>query len=108
MGIASPIGNDILSVTKALRDNRSGVQAMPDWEAHADLGPRVAALVTGVDPADSIPRKHRRSMGRVAQLCAYATAQAVAQAGLDEALLSSGRTGLAVGSTTGSPEATLQ
>lgn len=107
MGIASPIGNDLLSVTTALRDGRSGVGPMPEWGDHAGLGPKVAALVRDLDPAAQLPRKYRRTMGRVAQLCAYATQQAIQQAGIDADLLQSGRLGLAVGSTIGSPAATL-
>ena len=51
------------------------------------------------------PRKTMRSMGRVAQLATAATENACADAGLDEATLTNGRTGLAYGSTHGSSSA---
>ena len=78
------------------------------WEGHAGLGPRVAGMWEGLDPEGAIPRKHRRSMGRVAQLCTVAARAAATHAGIGDNLLGSGRLGLAVGSTTGSASATIE
>ncbi|HEV8321190.1 MAG TPA: beta-ketoacyl synthase N-terminal-like domain-containing protein, partial [Myxococcota bacterium] len=84
------------------RTGRSGIGRVAAWDAVADLRPRVAGLVAGVDPK-SIPRPLRRGMGTVAQYAALATQQAVAAARLGEAELRGGTVGLALGSTTGSP-----
>ena len=107
MGIASPIGCDPDTVSLALREGRSGVRAMPDWRDVDGLGAHVAALVDGLDLQAMIPRKFRRSMGRVAQLCYYAVERATAMAGVSAEARASGRVGLSIGSTTGSPAATL-
>lgn len=107
VGIASPIGNDFQTVARALKTQERGISAMPTWRNIADLSAYVAGLVRDVDLQAAIPRKYRRSMGRVAQLCAYATGQALRMAGLPDELVQGGRTGLAVGSTTGSPAASL-
>jgi 3-oxoacyl-[acyl-carrier-protein] synthase II len=50
-------------------------------------------------------RKKTRTMGRVALLANYATCAAIEDAGIDPEMLSSGRTGLAYGSTQGSSQA---
>lgn len=107
MGIASPIGNSVSDVVASLRAGKSGIVAVPEWQSHPDLASHIGGLVTGIDVHESVPRKHRRTMGRVAELATYAANQAVADAGLTPELLTSGRVGLAVGSTTGSTAATL-
>jgi 3-oxoacyl-[acyl-carrier-protein] synthase II len=101
IGLASPIGNDLHTVSEALRSDRHGIRVMPEWDRIGDLNTRLGAPVVGVE-ASAYPRKKVRSMGRVALLATYATEHAVKEAGLDEAFLQSGRVGLAYGSTHGS------
>ncbi len=108
MGLASPIGVTPDELVASLRDGRSGVRFMPEWAHIADLQGRLGGMVDGLDLAKRYPRKKRRTMGQVALLATYATEQAVAHAGLDEATISSGRTGLAYGSTSGSNNALEQ
>jgi 3-oxoacyl-[acyl-carrier-protein] synthase II len=108
LGIASPAGNDFASVGVALREGRSGIRNMPEWKSVDGLSALVAGLVENVDLQAAIPRKYRRSMGRVAQLACFAVGQAISDAGLPAELVQGGRVGLAVGSTTGSPAATLE
>jgi 3-oxoacyl-[acyl-carrier-protein] synthase II len=100
IGLASPIGNDLASVSRALQSGTHGVRAMPEWEGIAGLSARVAAPVD-VD-LSGLPRKRVRAMGRVALLSTYATARAIEDAGLAPESLSSDRTGLCYGSTQGS------
>ncbi|MEK7706214.1 MAG: beta-ketoacyl-ACP synthase [Myxococcota bacterium] len=107
VGIVSPIGHDVRSVAEALRAERSGIRAVTAWREIEGLTSHVAGLCEGLDLQAAIPRKYRRSMGRVAQLASVATGRAIEDAGLDPALVSGGRVGLAVGSTTGSPASTL-
>ena len=101
MGIVSPIGNDLATVKAALVEGRSGIRAMPEWAEFAGLRARVAGVAAEADPK-RIPRRHRRTMGRVAVLGAFAALDAAADAGLDAEALASDRTGAALGSTTGS------
>jgi 3-oxoacyl-[acyl-carrier-protein] synthase II len=107
MGLASPIGNEPESIVAALRGRQSGVRYMQEWTGREDLQSHVAGLVQGIDLQEVIPRKYRRTMGRVAQLATFASGRAIADAGLTDEMLRSGRVGLAMGSTTGSTAATL-
>ena len=104
-GIVSCIGNDKESVARSLREGRSGIRQMPHWADWKDLHTRVGAPVEGFDEK-AIPREFRRSMGRLALLAAAAMQQAVAESKLSPDLLKSGRVGLSIGQTVGSPSAT--
>jgi 3-oxoacyl-[acyl-carrier-protein] synthase II len=105
MGGLSPIGLDWESVRASLCDGRSGVAVVPGWSAYAGLDTRLAAAVDFVVP-EAYPRKKVRSMGRVALLATRATELALRDAGLlDDPGLSDGSTGIAYGSTSGSPPA---
>ncbi len=109
IGILCPIGADLGAVTAALRLGRSGIRRMDGWAKVKDLSARVAGSIEGlgIDLEASIARKHRRSMGRVAQLAAWAAGRAIEDARLVPELLGSGRVGVSIGSTIGSPSATL-
>jgi 3-oxoacyl-[acyl-carrier-protein] synthase II len=104
IGLASPIGHDLATVTAALRASRHGIVTMPAWSAIPSLRTRLAAIARDVPFAD-YPRKKVRSMGRVALLSTYATEHAIADAGLDLAALPPNDVGLAYGSTHGSSSA---
>ncbi|MBK8263621.1 MAG: beta-ketoacyl-ACP synthase [Nannocystis sp.] len=104
VGLCSPIGSSLDEVMTSLRQGRHGIQVMPAWERIVDLRTKLGGVVT-LDLAGRYPRKKTRSMGRVSLLATYATEQAIADAGLDAALVSSGAVGLAYGSTTGSSDA---
>jgi 3-oxoacyl-[acyl-carrier-protein] synthase II len=101
MGLVSPIGHSLNDVSAALQAQRHGVVVMPDWDGYENLNTRLAAPARELD-LSSQPRKKVRTMGRVARLSMYATERAIEDAGLDEQILHSGRTGLAYGSTHGS------
>ena len=101
MGLCSPIGNDLDSVRAALEQGRGGIVEVPEWPEHYRMHTGVAGLVSGIE-SKQYPRRKVRTMGRVALLSAYASEQAVADAGLDPDALGDGRVGLAYGSTHGS------
>jgi 3-oxoacyl-[acyl-carrier-protein] synthase II len=101
MGIFSPIGNSKEAVTKALTEGRSAVRRMEEWRQIVGLRSHVAGVVADVNPR-VIERKYRRTMGRVALLAALASRNAMADANLSEADVASPRTGISLGSTTGS------
>jgi len=102
MGLASPIGHDLETVATALRQMRSGIRAMPEWNDVPGLVTRVAGVVDDLDLTALIPRKFRRSMGKVAALATYAAERALADSGIDAETVRGGRLGIAAGSTTGS------
>lgn len=104
-GVVSPIGNSVNELTDALVRGRHGIRFMPEWDAIPDMQSRLGGAVSGLDLMSHYPRRKRRTMGLVALYATYATEQAVAQAGIPSEVLTSGRCGLAYGSTTGSSQA---
>ncbi len=102
----SPLGSDWPSVRAGLLAGRSGVRVMPEWDAYEGLDTRLGAPVPDFAVPPNYPRKKVRSMGRVALLATRATELALADAGLTGAdVVTNGSTGLAYGSTSGSPPA---
>lgn len=96
MGIVSPIGNNVAEVTDSLRVGRSGISFCEDY---AERGFR--SHVHGrpqIDMDDMIDRKLRRFMGDGAAYNYVAMREAIADAGLDDAEVTSDRTGLVMGS----------
>lgn len=103
VGLNSPLGNSYEELYKSLKAEKCGIEYVPEWEIIKDLGTKVAGRVKDVD-LKAIPRKYRRSMGRVAQLAAVSTGEAIADANLTQEMLSNKRCGLAFGSTMGGNE----
>jgi 3-oxoacyl-[acyl-carrier-protein] synthase II len=101
VGLTSPIGSSLDTVSSALQHGEHGIVVMADWAELKDMQTRLGAVVRGA-ALERFARKKTRTMGRVALLSAIATDDAISDAGLDAALLASGRTGLAYGSTHGS------
>jgi len=108
MGGVTSLGEDWPTIRAGFEAGRTGVQFMEDWDRHADLNTRLAAPVTGFAAKDRYPRKKTRTMGRVSLMAVYASERALADAGLTEApVIRAGRTGVAYGSSFGSPDAVL-
>jgi len=85
---------------------RTGVRRMEDWANYDGLNTQLGAPITDFELPSHYPRKKVRSMGRVARFAVVATERALEQAGLlDTELLTSGETGIAYGSSSGSPDA---
>lgn len=103
MGAVSPFGRGVESLMAGLLEGRSGVVQVPALAEIVGMRTRVAALATGVDPME-IPRKNRRSMSNMSVYATLACQDAARMAGVGEAELSSGRVGVSIGSTTGSPQ----
>ena len=102
LGITSCLGNDADTVSRALREGRSGIRHIPEY---AELGFR--SHVGGAPQIDleaEIDRKQKRFMGDAAAFAHIAMRDAIADAGLDEAQVSNPRTGLIAGSGGGSAE----
>lgn len=103
MGIISPIGNLPRDVWQALIKRRSGIVCVPQWEEVKDLKVSLAGVCRDYDPK-KIKRKDRRTMGRMAVMAALSAMDALNQAGLPLEMIQSDRSGVAMGSTTGSGE----
>mgnify|MGYP001145892081 FL=1 len=101
MGIVSCLGNDLDTVTGALRDGRSGIRAMPEY---AELGLRShVAGVPNIDLEAVIDRKLKRFMGDAAAYAYVSMRSAMEDAGLDAEQVRNPRIGAIAGSGGGSP-----
>jgi len=101
IGVLSPIGNSMEAISAALKKNQSGIRKMPEWDGIENLRSKVAGVCEDVDEK-TVPRKYRRTMGRVAILSAIAAIEAVRDSGLDEEDIASEDCGVSFGSTEGS------
>lgn len=102
----SPLGLSWDAVEANLRAGRSCVRYMPEWEVYEGLNTRLGAAVPDFELPEHYDRKRVRSMGRVALLATRCSELAIEAAGLrDDPVLTGGRTGVAYGSSSGSPPA---
>lgn len=106
MGIVSPLGNDVETAFARLKTFKNCVRALPELGEYKGLNTRLACLTDFEKPVHW-NRKTTRTMGDVAMYALAATEQAIAQSGLEDALLQNGRTGVAYGSCSGSIPALL-
>ena len=96
LGIVSCLGNDKKSVTKSLRNGTSGLQFRQDF---ADMGLRChVGPNLNIDVREHIDRKILRFMGESGAYAYIAANSAIADAGIDERMVSNERTGLVMGS----------
>jgi len=80
---------------------------MAEWEEFDGLNTTLAAPVNGFCLPPHYSRKVRRSMSRVSEMAVRATEMALEDAGLiGDPILTSGRTGVSYGSSTGGTDAT--
>ena len=100
MGITSCLGNDLDSVSRALREGRSGIRTLPD-SVERGLRSQVGGAVE-LDLDAVIDRKLKRFMSDAAAYSYVAMRDAIADAGLSEEQVSHPRTGLIAGSGGGS------
>ncbi|MBA4418848.1 MAG: beta-ketoacyl-[acyl-carrier-protein] synthase family protein [Syntrophus sp. (in: bacteria)] len=105
MGSISPFGKGVDVLIESLKANKSAVAVVPALTEIKGLRTMVAALATNVDPKE-IPRKFRRSMSNMSIYATLACHEACAMGRITEAHCSSGRMGVSIGSTVGSPIAT--
>jgi 3-oxoacyl-[acyl-carrier-protein] synthase II len=102
----SPIGLDWKEVESNLRLRRNAVRQMSDWDVLPDLNTRLGAPLPDFTLPPHYNRKRTRSMGRIGILATRSAELALQDAGLiDDPVLTSGRTGIAYGSSSGSPPA---
>ncbi|HKT31667.1 MAG TPA: beta-ketoacyl synthase N-terminal-like domain-containing protein [Gammaproteobacteria bacterium] len=102
MGIVSCLGNAADTVSRALRELRSGIRAMPEYAARG-LRSQVAG-VPDIDLDAAIERKWKRFMGNAAAYAYVAMRSAIADAGLAMEHLRHPRVGVIAGSGGGSSQ----
>ena len=101
LGSVSPFGRGVAALTGGIEAGRSAVRKMEGWNQYQGLRSLVGAPAEMKDEK-LIPRQNRRSMGRLSIFAVQAAQDAVADAGLDPAVATTGRMGCVVGSSTGS------
>ncbi len=96
VGIVSSIGNNVEEVTASLRSGTSGIVVAPEY---IKLGFRSQVHGTvKLNVTEHIDRKQLRFMGEGAAYAVLAMKQAIADAGLEDHLVSHVKTGLVAGS----------
>jgi len=100
------LGSDWETISKGVRERRSGIRKMEQWAKYDGLNTLLGAPISDFVTPSHYTRKRIRSMGRVSLFSTVSTERALDQAGLlDDPVISSGETGIAYGSSSGSPNA---
>jgi len=107
-GAITALGDDWPTIRAALERGETATRTMKDWSRYTGVNTRLAAPVPHFSVEGRYPRKKTRTMGTVALMAVAATEQALNAAGLrEDAALKDGRTGVAYGSSFGSPAPVL-
>jgi len=101
MGSVTPYGQGVAALMNGIRENRSAIQYMEGWNRFIGLRSLIGAPIE-IENERKIPRKQRRSMGRMSIFAAQAAQEAVEDAGLDPSHLSTVDAACVMGSTMGS------
>lgn len=104
-GAVSPFGLGVPALLDNLWSGNSAIRLMTDWAAIEGLKSHIAAPVPEFDCKEHLPRSVRRTMGAMAIYATLAAKEAIGDAGISNELITSGDTGVAIGSTTGSASA---
>ncbi|THD41770.1 beta-ketoacyl-ACP synthase [Pantoea sp. R102] len=103
MGGVTAFGESWSAVAQRIKQGQNAVRKMPEWQVYDGLHTLLGAPIDGFTLPPHYTRKRIRAMGRVSLLATRATELALEQAGLiDHPVLTSGETGIAYGSSTGS------
>ncbi|CCG86913.1 beta-ketoacyl-ACP synthase [Erwinia piriflorinigrans] len=103
MGGVTAFGESWQAVSERLLAGNNAVRKMPEWRVYDGLNTLLAAPIDDFTLPEHYTRKRIRSMGRVSLMATRASERALEQAGLlGDAVLTSGETGIAYGSSTGS------
>jgi len=100
------LGKDWDSIRESVVAGRSGIRKIEDWAQYEGLNTNLGGPIPDFVVPEHYPRKRIRSMGRVSLFSTTTTERALQNAGLlDDPVISSGETGIAYGSSSGSPPA---
>jgi 3-oxoacyl-[acyl-carrier-protein] synthase II len=100
------LGQDWDSIRDHVVAGRSGIRRLDEWAKYDGLNTNLGGPISDFELPSHYSRKRVRSMGRVSLLATTTTERALAHAGLlDDPVVSSGDTGIAYGSSSGSPPA---
>ena len=106
MSGVTAFGNDWKSVQAKLQACENATQYMPSYEVYDGLNTKLACPIDDFEVPIHYKRRQVRGMGRVAKMATVASESALIQSGLiGTDILTNGETGVAYGSSTGSPPA---
>lgn len=104
-GAVSPFGLGVPILLENIWAGNSAVRIMEGWADIQGLKSHIAAPVPEFNSKKLLPRTVRRTMGAMAIYATLATKEALKDGGISDGILTSGETGVAIGSTTGSASA---
>ena len=100
LGAVTPVGNDVATTWRALRDGVSGATPITKFDA-APFPVRFACELKGFDPLRSMERKEAKRADPYTQYAVAASVEAMADAGLTYGIYDVDRIGVIVGSGIG-------
>lgn len=102
LGVISPVGNDVPTFWKSLREGKSGIDKLTTFDASA-FDSKIAGEVKNFDPLlYGMNKKDTHRMEKFAQFAVAGTRQALTDSGLDLEKENKERIGVVVGSGIGS------
>lgn len=104
MGAITPIGKDVESYWKAIREKKVGIGPITQFDA-VDFKAKLAAEVKDFDPKEYMDAKAAKRMERFAQFGVAASKEAIESSGIDIEGEDPYRVGVSVGSGIGSLQA---
>jgi 3-oxoacyl-[acyl-carrier-protein] synthase II len=107
MGALTPLGLSVDETWAGLVAGRSGITKITQFDA-SELPIQIAGEVKGFDPGVYMPIKEARRMSRASQLALAASTQAMADAGLGDAVPDPERAGVIMGAAAGGLEMALE
>lgn len=100
------LGEDWDSIRESVLAGCSGIRRIEQWAEYDGLNTNLGGPIPDFVVPEHYPRKRIRSMGRVSLFSTTTTERALQAAGLlDDPVISGGETGIAYGSSSGSPPA---
>ncbi|MDT8391695.1 MAG: beta-ketoacyl-[acyl-carrier-protein] synthase family protein [Lentisphaeria bacterium] len=104
MGVITPFGHGVDALMNGLASGHNAVRFMEGWDRYEGMRSLVAAPARLGD-VSRIPRKQRRSMGRLSLFAVLAAEEALRASGLDIQTVGNDQVGCVMGSTMGGAEA---
>jgi 3-oxoacyl-[acyl-carrier-protein] synthase II len=108
LGFMSPLGNDIETLKQNLLNKKSGIRKIDNWSSEMNGMTTLIAAPVLEDNFQDIPRKYRRSMGRVSLMTARSMQSAIEDSNLSQNHIQNLKTGISFGSTMGSNETLME
>ncbi|NEW61530.1 beta-ketoacyl-[acyl-carrier-protein] synthase family protein [Sulfurovum sp. bin170] len=108
IGFLSPLGDNIATLKENIIQKKSGVKIIESWSQEMEDMVTLIAAPVAEQNFNDIPRKYRRSMGRVAQMTARSMQTAIDDSGLEQSEIQNIRTGISFGSTMGANETLME